>query len=113
MLRHSLLVILLTLICPIIWGQKGDYVEFRRFDAGRIGVKEISFQTWDTEGKCWAVSEEGFISFDGYNTTFHKHNPLDDNSVLSDTVMRVFQTDPDITIVHRPTVLHPGVDALR
>lgn len=93
MFRHSLLVILLLFIGANSYAQRGSYVEFKRFDASDLGVNEISFQCWDATGKCWARSEKGLLSYDGYNSKLHLHDPLDENTVLNDTIMRVFQTD--------------------
>ncbi|MCB9222854.1 MAG: SpoIIE family protein phosphatase [Crocinitomicaceae bacterium] len=100
-------MIFLLFVATNTVAQKGSYVEFKRFDANDLGVSEISFQCWDKNGTCWARTEQGLLSFNGYYSKIHKHIPGNSNSVITDTIMRVFQTDTNelwISYVSEPYI---------
>lgn len=104
MFRHSLLIlILLGLVCSSN-AQIDNTISFRRMDARDIGSEQCTYQCWDKNGGCWFVADRGIIENNGYQSYFYRHDPSDSNTILNDTVHRIFSTGPEEIFISYATI---------
>ena len=94
MLNLKSIIIFCLLWTQISFAQHSVGAEFRRLDALNFGSKSLSYQCWDESGITWFKSDLGISNFNGYQINHYRHEPNNPNSILSDSVRRLFQISP-------------------